>query len=348
LAKLLYKEEIERALKTVGISGFQLLDLHDFPGQGTALVGLLDAFWDSKGIVDSTEFKTFCSALVPLIWMDKAVYRNNESIKVEFGVANYMEELKQQKIQLEIVDGNKKVLQQKVFDAPVIQFGKTSTLGTFEFPLAAVTEASQLTIRLTIEGTHYQNSWPIWVYPEVNDDQAGSVFVTRSFDEAEQALKQGRNVFLNPEISKLNGLEGKFVQVFWSPVHFPNQPGTMGLLIDPKNPAFNSFPTEFHSNWQWWDLCKQSKTLEFASLPVNPLIRVVDNFFKNRNLTNLFEVKVGEGKLLFSSIDLTSRLGERPEATQLRLSILKYMNSDKFKPENQIDFSLLKNQFKKD
>jgi hypothetical protein len=345
LAKLLYKEEIERALKTVGISGFQLLDLHDFPGQGTALVGLLDAFWDSKGIVDSTEFKTFCSALVPLIWMDKAVYRNNESIKVEFGVANYLEELNQQKVNIEIIDGNNRVLQQKKFDVPVIQFGKTSKLGTFELPFSFVTEASRLTIRLSIEGTHYQNSWPIWVYPEVNVDHSGSVFVTRSFDEAEKALKLGKKVFLNPEIAKLNGLEGKFVQVFWSPVHFPNQPGTMGLLIDPKNPAFNSFPTEFHSNWQWWDLCKQSKTLEFASLPVNPLIRVVDNFFKNRNLTNLFEVKVGEGKLLFSSIDLTSRLGERPEATQLRLSILKYMNSDKFKPENQIDFSLLKNQF---
>jgi hypothetical protein len=345
LAKLLYKEEIERALKTVGISGFQLLDLHDFPGQGTALVGLLDAFWDSKGIVDSTEFKTFCSALVPLIWMDKAVYKSNESIKVEFGVANYLKELNQQKVNIEIIDGNNRVLQQKKFDVPVIPFGKTSMLGTFELPLSFVTEASQLTIRLSIEGTNFQNSWPVWVYPEVVTDQAGNVFVTSSFDEAEKALKQGRKVFLNPEIKKMNGLEGKFVQVFWSPVHFPNQPGTMGLLIDPKNPAFNTFPTEFHSNWQWWDLCKQSKTLEFGSLTVKPLIRVVDNFFKNRNLTNLFEVKVGEGKLLFSSIDITSRLAERPEATQLRSSILKYMNSDKFNPENQTDFSLLKNQF---
>ncbi len=122
----------------------------------------------------------------------------------------------------------------------------------------------------------------------------------------------------------------------------------MGLLLDPKNHVFNSFPTEFHSNWQWWDLYKQSKTLEFADLPVNPLIRVVDNFFKNRNLTNLFEVKAGEGKLLFSSIDLSSRLDERPETSQLRSSVLKYMNSDMFNPENQINYSLLKNQFKKE
>jgi hypothetical protein len=348
LARLLYKEEIERAFKTEGISGFQLLDLHDFPGQGTALVGLLDAFWDSKGIVDSTEFKTFCSAMVPLIWMDKAVYRNNETIKAEIGVANYLEDLIRQKINIELVGRNNQVLQQKELDVPVIQSGQTAKLGTFEFPLAAVKEASQLSVRVSIKGTNFQNSWQVWVYPDDNTDQVGNVFVTSSFDEAEKALNQGRKVFLNPEINQLNGLEGKFVQVFWSPVHFPNQPGTMGLLLDPKNHVFNSFPTEFHSNWQWWDLCKQSKTLEFADLPVIPLIRVVDNFFKNRNLTNLFEVRAGEGKLLFSSIDLSNRLNERPEASQLRSSVLKYMNSDMFNPENQINFCLLKNQFKKE
>ncbi|MBL7968904.1 MAG: hypothetical protein JNK09_18010 [Prolixibacteraceae bacterium] len=349
LAKLLYKEEIERALKTVGISGFQLLDLHDFPGQGTALVGLLDAFWDSKGIVDSTEFKTFCSELVPLIWMGKAVYRNTESVSVEFGVANHFKTLNNKPVVLELIDNNGQVLQKKEITVAEIEKGKTQKLGTAVFALAEVKEAARLTIRLSLQGTSYHNSWSIWVYPEkIAEDVHSDILVTRSFAEAEKALNKGKKVLLNPELKDMIGLEGKFVQVFWSPVHFPNQPGTMGLLIDPKHPAFNSFPTEFHSNWQWWDLCKKSKTLEFGSLPVTPLIRVVDNFFKNRNLTNLFEAKVGNGKLIVSSMDLNSRLSERPEATQLRSSILKYMNSDKFNPENKTEFSLLKNQFKKD
>lgn len=349
LAKLLYKEEIERALKTNGISGFQLLDLHDFPGQGTALVGLLDAFWDSKGIVDSTEFKTFCSPLVPLIWMEKAVYRNSESVSVEFGVANHFKTLNNQPVVLELIDSNGHVFQKKEITAAEIEKGKTQKLGTAGFSLTEVKEAARLTIRLSLPGTLYQNSWSVWVYPEkIAEDVADDILVTRSFAEAEKALNEGKKVLLNPELKDLIGLEGKFVQVFWSPVHFPNQPGTMGLLIDPKHPAFNSFPTEFHSNWQWWNLCKKSKTLEFGSLTVEPLIRVVDNFFKNRNLTNLFEAKVGNGKLVFSSMDLYSRLSERPEATQLRSSILKYMNSDKFNPENQTEFSRLKKQFKKD
>ena len=339
LAKLLYKEEIERALKTVGIAGFQLLDLHDFPGQGTALVGLLDAFWDSKGIVDSTEFRTFCSELVPLIWMEKAVYRNTESIMLEFGVANHFQTMKDQQVELELLDQEGNVVQKSGIVADEIVKGKTSKLGTAGFKLADIQEASKYTLRLSLAGTAFTNSWPVWIYPdtviETNDDQ---LVVTRSFSEAQKALDAGKKVMLNPELKAMKGLEGKFVPVFWSPVHFPDQPGTMGLLIDAESPAFNYFPTDSYTNWQWWDLCKKSKTLEFADLPVKPIIRVVDNFFKNRNLTNLFEAKVGNGKLLFSSMDLIENLDNRPAAKQLRYSLEKYMESDAFAPQNVLTF----------
>jgi hypothetical protein len=340
LARLLYKEEIERALKTSGISGFQLLDLHDFPGQGTALVGLLDAFWDSKGIVDSTEFRTFCSEVVPLIWMEKAVYKNTESVSLEFGVANHFKELNDLQVVLELADKSGRVLHKKEFAVAVISKGSTSKLGTAEFSIADLKEPERLTIKLRLPGTAYQNSWNIWVYPEVEMQSAeNEVVVTRSLAEAEVALQEGKKVLLNPETNLLNGLEGKFVQVFWSPVHFPNQPGTMGLLLEPNHPAFQHFPTEFHSNWQWWDLCKKSKTLEFGDLPVTPVVRVVDNFFKNRNLTNLFEARVGQGKLLFSSMDLFDDIDNRIVARQLRYSLLNYMNSDEFNPENQVELS---------
>lgn len=339
LAKLLYKEEIERALKTVGIAGFQLLDLHDFPGQGTALVGLLDAFWDSKGIVDSTEFSTFCSELVPLIWMEKAVYRNAESITLEYGVANHFQTLKNQLLVLELLNEKGELVQKSEMLADEIGKGKTSKLGTGEFKLAGINEAEQYTIRLSLPGTKYINSWPVWIYPDtVTEIDNEQLVVTRSFAEAQKALNAGKNVLLNPDLKDLKGLEGKFVPVFWSPVHFPDQPGTMGLLVDAENPAFNDFLTNAYTNWQWWDLCKSSKTLEFADLPVKPLVRVVDNFFKNRNLTNLFEAQVGKGKLLFSSMDLSENLNERPAAKQLRYSLEKYMASDAFAPKDMLTF----------
>ncbi|WP_202616907.1 hypothetical protein [Arcticibacter tournemirensis] len=85
----LYKEEIERALKTKGMSGFQLLDLHDFPGQGTALVGVLDAFWDSKGLVTAKEHRAYCSPVVPLIRFPKAIYINTEKFSADAEIANF-------------------------------------------------------------------------------------------------------------------------------------------------------------------------------------------------------------------------------------------------------------------
>jgi hypothetical protein len=273
LAKILYKEEIERALKTEGISGFQLLDLHDFPGQGTALVGLLDAFWDSKGIVDSTGFQQFCSEVVPLVWMDKAVYSNNESIKFELGVANYSKKLTNQKLIVSLSTKDNRVVHVEQVAFPEIIAGATSKLGFVEWPLSAIQKAEQLKLNLRLEGTEYQNSWDVWVYPQVaqSDGANMGVVVTQSFEEAEKALVEGKKVFLNPEPAKIKGVEGKFVQVFWSPVHFPDQPGTMGLLMNPKHAVFNGFPTEFHSNWQWWDLCKKSKSVDFGQITVEPL-----------------------------------------------------------------------------
>ena len=334
LAKILYKEEIERALKTEGISGFQLLDLHDFPGQGTALVGLLDAFWDSKGIVSPEEFQTFCSEVVPLIWMEKAVYRNSESIELRFGIANHFKRLSDQGVLLELIDEKGRTIQSMDTVVATIEAGETSTLGTAKFDLTKIESAARLTLSLSLPGTAYRNSWQVWVYPElVEVDTAESVTVTRSWEEATSALEAGKRVLFSPRLEDLSGLEGKFVQVFWSPVHFPDQPGTMGLLLDPGHEAFRRFPTDSHSNWLWWDLCKQSKTLDFGELQIDPIIRVVDNFFRNRNLTNLFEARVGKGKLLFSSMDLVDGLETRFAAAQLRRSLEGYMASDAFDPK---------------
>ena len=348
LAGLLYKEEIERALKTDGISGFQMLDLHDFPGQGTALVGLLDAFWESKGIIDSTTFRSFCSELVPLIWMEKAVFTNTESIFVEFGVANHYKILRNQPVVLALIDNNGKVLQKTEVTADEIAKGKTSKLGTAKFSLSDIKEATRLRLRLLLPQTPYYNSWSVWVYPETEAPvEKNDIIITRSFTEAGEALNEGKKVLLNPDLKKLNGVEGKFVPVFWSPVHFPDQPGTMGLLIDAGHQAFKYFPTDYYSDWQWWDLCKKSKTIEFSGLPVKPIIRVVDNFFKNRNLTNLFEAKVGRGKLLFCSMDLSDGLNDRPVAKQLLYSLKKYMASESFDPENSVSFEQLKNNWER-
>lgn len=138
----------------------------------------------------------------------------------------------------------------------------------------------------------------------------------------------------------MKGLEGKFVPVFWSPVHFPAQAGTMGLLLNPAHPAFADFPTENHTDWQWWRLTTHSKTLCIDSIwrDVTPLVECVDNFANNRRLTNLFETRCLNGKLVVCSMDLLREQNNSPEVKQLLYSIVEYMKSDAFNPSGVIAF----------
>jgi hypothetical protein len=335
LAALLYKEEIERALKTPSFDGFQLLQLQDFPGQGTALVGLLNAFWESKGIISAEEFSEFNSELVPLLRFEKAVYETGEQFRASIEVANFFEVKNNQTIDWTIADEAGSIVENGSLNGVDLTIGNNTNLGNIEF-LINVNTAKRLTLTVSLKGTKYKNSWHIWVYPKELAISDKDILITASFDEAAEALKQGKKVLLNPAYKSLQGIEGRFVPVFWSPVHFPNQPATMGLMLDETHSAFNSFPTSSHTDWQWWDLCINSKSVITDSLNVTPIVRVIDNFVTNHHLSNVFEAKVGNGQLVFSSIDLTNKLDERIVARQLRHSLLKYMNSDAFNPSEEL------------
>lgn len=344
LAVILYKEEIERALKTPGISGFQLLDLHDFPGQGTALVGLLNAFWQSKGLISPAEFRNFCSPVVPLLRFSKATYTNNETFTATGQLANYGDKPLDVAVVWSITDKNNTVLFQGKFKKQKIAIGSNNTLGRFDFKLQNILFAQQLTLTLAIPGQEIKNQWKIWVYPAVVTTAVSGVKFTSSPEEALKLLATGNTVILNPDTSRLKGVNGRFAPVFWSPVHFTDQPGTMGLLCDPENFALKDFPTSFHTDWQWWDLVTRSKVMVIDSLPSQqvPIVRVIDNFFRNKKMAAILELKVGPGKLILCSMDIHSDLQERPAARQLRYSLMNYAGSEHFKPNTEIsEHSLL-------
>lgn len=324
LAAILYKEEIERAMKTPQQSGFQLLDLHDFPGQGTALVGLLDAFWDSKGLIEPQRFREFCAPVVPLAQFEKAVWQSDETFTAQIDIANY---------------GPTPVDGKTVSWQLTSSFGHIYSQGTgrqVSISLNKVERAQRLEFIVSIDSTPWRNRWSIWVYPEVTMPASKQLVVTADIDEAAKALRKGKKVLFSPQTATIRGLEGKFLPVFWSPVHFPRQAGTMGLLCDPRHPALSHFPTDAHSDWQWWRLVKRSRVLVLDSIaPVTPIVESVDNFVNNRRLAQVFEAKVGKGSLLFSSIDLLTD-GQLPELRQLRYSLMHYMMSSEFHPANSI------------
>lgn len=341
LAALLYKEEIERALKTPSFDGFQLLQLQDFPGQGTALVGLLNAFWESKGVISAEEFSQFNSELVPLIRFEKAVYETGEFFKSSIEIANFFQEKQNQIIDWTIADETGEVVEKGSLKDIDLVIGNNINLGSIDYKIKVKT-AKKLTVTVGLKGTKYKNSWNIWVYPKEVHENDENILITSSFQDALEGLSIGKSVFLNPDFKNLQGIEGRFVPVFWSPVHFPNQPATMGLLLDEEHLAFSSFPTSTHTDWQWWDLCINSKSIITDSLNVTPIVRVIDNFVTNHNLATVFEAKVGKGKLIFSSIDLMSNLIDRPVARQLRFSLLEYMNSKEFNPSKSLEVESLK------
>ncbi|MEO1009772.1 MAG: sugar-binding domain-containing protein [Bacteroidota bacterium] len=341
LAAMLYKEEIERALKTPSFDGFQLLQLQDFPGQGTALVGLLNAFWESKGAISAEEFRKFNCEMVPLIRFKKAVYETGETFKANIEIANFYEPKTNQTIKWSIKNESGDLIKEGSIEKVSLTLGNNQNLGTISYPVETG-NAQRWTVEVALLGTDYKNDWPIWIYPKGVMAAPKDIVVTRSFETALMALEKGQKVLLNPDPNRIEGIEGRFVPVFWSPVHFPSQPGTMGLLIDSNHSAFRDFPTRSHTEWQWWDLCIGSKSVRLDSLGVKPLVRVIDNFVTNNHLANVFEAKVGKGKLLFSSIDLYSDLKNRPVARQLRHSLLRYMDSDAFDPSDTVEAQNIK------
>ena len=343
LAALLYKEEIERALKTQNISGFQLLDLHDFPGQGTALVGLLDAFWESKGVISPEKFREFCSVIVPLVRFGKPIYKSNEFLKATVEIANYSGANLNAVTEWQLVDSKGSILQRGELAEKILSNGANTLVGNFEYGFSGITKAEQITLIVSVRGTNFRNSWKLWVYPADMVIETGKVIYTRSIIEAEKALQKGMSVLFNPDWRKLKGIEGKFLPVFWSPVHFPKQAATMGVLCNPNHKALSDFPTEMHADWQWWDLTTNSKTLLLDSIStVSPIVEMVDNWMNNRRLALIFEAKCGNGKLIYSTIDLQNSIDERPQAKQLLYSLLRYMNTNSFDPRKSVSINELK------
>lgn len=337
-AAILYKEEIERALKTPGMSGFQLLGLQDFPGQGTALVGLVDAFWDNKGAVSEDWFRGFCSPVVPLLNFDKAVYRSSEAFEGSVVVANFADTaLTAQPVEWSLtVDGDSRPLISGTMNMKDVPAGKVCEIGQIEAPLSIIDRPSAVIVKVRLSDGS-SNCWRIHVYPDSNP-KPGDVVATRSIEEALAALAQGRKVLFAPAPDSIAGLESKFLPVFWSPVHFPKQAGTMGVMCDPNHPALRSFPNEGHSDWQWWSVARNAKTVVTDSLPgVEPIVKVIDNFVNNRKLAYLFEARCGNGSLIFSAVDILNQDIDSPELKALCSSILDYMNSPAFSPAGRMD-----------
>lgn len=350
LQALCYKNEIEKALRTNGLGGFQLLGLQDFPGQGTALVGTMNPFWEDKRYMTPGAFSHFCNATVPLVRTAKFVYTNNEMLKAVAEIFHYgSADMDHAIVQWKIKDAKGGILLKGNFNDRTIKRGANTVIDSLQIPLQSITEAQQLTLELSIANTAFSNQWNFWVYPAVLPAVAGNdIYYTDTLDaKAAQVLDNGGKVFLNLAGKVVKGKEvvQNFLPVFWNTSWFKMRPPhTLGIVLDEKHPAFSEFPTSFHSDLQWWEIVNKAQVMHLEDFPKDfkPLIRPVDTWFMNRRLALLFEASVGRGKIIVCSANLSASLQNKPAATQLFYSLQKYMMSPAFAPARSIDINLIR------
>ena len=330
LSLALYKEEIESALRTEALAGFQLLDIHDYPGQGTSTVGILDVFWDSKGLCTPEEFRGFCASVVPLFCSGKRVYENNEVLSAPVRIANYTTAEITAPLRVFAKIGDTVVFSD-TFSAVRASAGGLTTAAEVQWNLSAVSEASEVVV--TAEYGEYVNTWKLWVYPHAALPDMGNIHLAGDMDkEAEAVLNAGGDVLLLAGRT-VNGVNGSFTSVFWNPF-MKHQDGWMGILCDPRKPVFREFPTSYHSDWQWWDIVMRAKAMVIDGEPeLDPLVRVIDSIKDNRSLAMMFEANVGRGRLLVCSADLLDDPDNNPASKQLLRSIIRYMQSEDFRPK---------------
>ena len=371
-----YKEEIEANLRTPGLSGYQLLSLHDYLGQGTSFVGMLNALWETKPYVTADEFKKFSNVTVPLARLQRRIYTNAETFDVDFELAHYGKAPIEKCIAVWKIVGTSFKGEWGPKDVPIgknFHLGRT-TIDLFklnanrEYKLMVTVAPEELfnpVTRTIIEGpkavrgvTYFENDWNFWVYPAGDPEEHelrnvtpgveadacprardSQVLVTSVWEEAEPVLAAGGRVLLVARDLDWTSPPLDTSPVFWNRQMNPAWGRMLGLWIkreagDAKANMLNYFPTGSHFDWQWAQIIQNVRAVNLDRLPVElePVVWAIDDWNRNYKLGLIFELGVGQGRLLISAFDVANPTSGNPVVRQLRYSLLKYARSDCFQP----------------
>jgi len=341
-----YKEEIEANLRTPGLAGYQLLDLHDYLGQGTALIGVVDAFWQPKSYVKAAEFRRFNGPTVPLARLSHRTFANSEHLVTEVEIYHYgARPLPGARPYWSIVDASGRTVAAGDWAARDIPIGKNIPLGRLDVDLQALPAPKAYRLVVGLRRTDVENDWNFWVYPADGPRPGPSnVLVTRNWPDARAALSQGGRVLFVPAATDLDPSRCppmKRVPVFWNiqmTVRPPRNPAArfdamLGLLCAAEHPALAEFPTGSSCDWQWTPLIDNVRSVNLDGAPkgLKPIVAAIDDWNRDWRLGVIFECRVGRGRLLVSAVDVTA-----PDASaglrQLRRSLLDYAASERFQP----------------
>jgi hypothetical protein len=331
-----YKEELEANLRTPGLAGHQMLDIRDYLGQGTALIGVLDAFWDPKSYVTGNEFRRFHDRTVPLARLHKRIFTTAETLESEVEIYHFgAAPLKDAKPYWRITGKDHAVLRGGSWDARNIPLGKNIPLGHVTAALRELSAPAAYKLVVGLEGTEIENDWNFWLYPDSPASPAPQgVLVTADWKSAAGRLEDGGTVLFTPRPKDLDPARSppmKRVPVFWNiqmTVRPPKNPAPrfdamLGLLCQSGHPALKTFPTDTFCDWQWTSIIHNVPSVNLTSAPAElmPIVSAIDDWNRNWRLGVIFEARVGSGRLLVSAIPLDK---PDPVTRQLRESLLAY------------------------
>lgn len=347
----MYKEDLEANFRTPHIYGYELLDLHDYLGQGGAFVGILDAFWDNKGYITPEEFRHFCNETVLLLRIGKRVFTQGETLRCEAELAHFgREELRDAVVSWKIGNSRNEIIKTGNFAKKDYALAKNQAVGVLELCLKEWKAPECYTITLAIEGTDVSNSWNFWLYEEQTELPVPRRAVyTRDLKEAVQALEAGKRVVYCPHLSLLDW-NCPYLSVkpaFWNSQMGPRWSRGMGLLCDASHPALSQFPTREYQEYQWNEILRDAKGINLKYYPADfrPIVQPVDEWNRNYKMGLVLEAKVGAGSLLLVTSDLEKEQAANPAKRQLLKSLLAYAESENFSPQNEISMEVFLKSF---
>ena len=336
---LCYRAEVESALRTRDYSGISLLGVQDFPGQGTALVGMMNAHLQPKpyAFASPERFRAFFRDALPLALLPRFTFTAGERAAVPLQMANYGRKDWTDTPRWRLCRGAEEIARGALPPATA-PAGTLTGLGKISLPLD---KPGRFTLTIAFGGE--KNEYPLWVYTDEPPVRPEQVYECRTLDEqAVAVLAAGGRVYLAPDSTEAalpRSIRAQFSPDFWSVCTFPHQAGGMGQWIDEKHPIFSSFPTESYSNWQWWPMANQRAMI----LPgrIRCIVAEMDSYAFLRPMAKLFECRCGGGRLMVSSLGL-HQLKQYPEARALQRAIYAYLGSDQFAPQQTLPLSWIR------
>lgn len=315
-----YKREIETLLRSREVSGFQLLDLQDYTGQGTALVGVLNAMMENKGLISAEEWREFCAGTVVLGEFASFTGMMGEDIRFDVQISECDPEKQHTCIRCTLMDGERELYACDV--TPGARQGRLTDAVSVTFPAECYRDAMQeritgLTVVLTLEdGT--RNHYPIWLIPQVD------IRITREGIE-----KDGRMVAFVSAEEKADGaaivvpsaegqLPAEYCTDFWCYPMFrsisesmgkPVPVGTMGLSIDTASPLLKRFAQEDYTTPAWYAIL-QTAHVQRLPADIHPAVQMIDNTERCARLGILYQQD--------GVWHLTARLWEKPNDPAVR------------------------------